>query len=171
MTVANTTYVISATRLRIFNILLSTYETAVDNNRELQEAHEQLNAFNEELNASNERLQEVVADLRESNRALEQENTERRRVEKALDEANKSSTFSQASPAMTSTTSLLALNGFVELLHSEISDPSLEHYFSRITKASSQITATIRFTREYEKIGVHAPVWQDLSVISLPQVS
>ncbi|MFA4826106.1 MAG: response regulator [Methanoregula sp.] len=162
VTVANTTYVISATRLQIFNILLSTYETAVNNNRELQVAHEQLNASNEELNTSNERLLEAVADLRESNQALEQENTERRRVEKALDEANKKLNLLSGITRHDINNQLLTLNGFVELLHGEISDPSLEHYFSRITKASSQITATIRFTREYEKIGIHAPVWQDL---------
>ena len=33
VTVANTTYVISASRLQIFNILLSTYEAAVNNNQ------------------------------------------------------------------------------------------------------------------------------------------
>jgi signal transduction histidine kinase len=44
----------------------------------------------------------------------------------------------------------------------KIPDPSLEDYFSRITEASSQITAMIRFTKEYEEIGVRAAAWQDL---------
>jgi signal transduction histidine kinase len=54
----------------------------------------------------------------------------------------------------------MTLNGFVGLLHKKVTDPSLETYFSRITEAGRQITDMIAFTKEYEKIGVHAPVWQ-----------
>lgn len=57
---------------------------------------------------------------------------------------------------------LQGLNGFIELLHLKLSDPSLEDHFSRITAASSQIAAMIQFTEEYEEIGVHASVWQNL---------
>ena len=165
VTVADTTYVISASRLRIFNILLSTYEAAVNNNRELQEAHEQLNAFNEELVSSNEQLLQAANDLRKSNLALEQENSERKRVEKALNEANKKLNLLSGITRHDINNQLLTLDGFIELLHREIPEPSLEHYFSRITKASSQIAAMIQFTREYEKIGIRAPVWQDLQTL------
>ncbi|MDP2796335.1 MAG: hybrid sensor histidine kinase/response regulator [Methanoregula sp.] len=158
VTVANTTHVISASRFRIFNLLLSTYEAAVNNNRELQEAHER-------LYLSNEQLQQAVADIRKSNQALEQENTERRQVEKALAEANKKLNLLSGITRHDINNQLLILNGFVELLHGEIPDPSLEHYFSRITKASSQITAMIRFTKDYENIGIRAPAWQDLQTL------
>jgi two-component system sensor histidine kinase/response regulator len=162
VTVANTTQFISASRFQILNILLSTYEAAVNNNRELQEAQEQLNAFNEELISSNEQLHQAISDLQTSNLALEQENAERKRVEKALDEANKKLNLLSGITRHDINNQLLALNGFVELLHSEIPDPSYERYFSRITMASSQITAMIRFTSEYEKIGICTPVWHDL---------
>jgi DNA-binding response OmpR family regulator len=165
VTVANTTYVISASRLRIFNILLSTYEAAVNNNQELQKAQEQLNAFNEELVASNDQLMQAATDLRNSNLALEQENIERKRVEKALDEANKKLSLLSGITRHDINNQLLTLNGFIELLHREIHDPSLEHYFSRITKASSQITAMVRFTQEYDKIGIRSTVWQDLTTL------
>jgi DNA-binding response OmpR family regulator len=165
VTVANTTYVISASRLRIFNILLSTYEAAVNNNQELQEAHEQLNAFNEELVSSNEQLLQAANELRKSNLALERENAERKRVEKALAEANKKLNLLSSITRHDINNQLLILNGYVELLHGEIPNPSLEEYFSRIAKASSQITAMIRFTKDYEKIGVRIPVWQDLSAL------
>ena len=57
---------------------------------------------------------------------------------------------------------LVVLNGYVGLLQTTIPDPAYKEYFSRITKASSQIAAMIRFTSEYEKIGTGSPVWQDL---------
>ena len=47
----------------------------------------------------------------------------------------------------------------------KIPDPSFEDYFSRITEASSRIDAMIRFTKEYEEIGVRDPVWQDLQTL------
>jgi two-component system, sensor histidine kinase and response regulator len=162
VTFGTTTHTISASRTRILNILLSTYDVAVSNNLKLQEAQEHLNASSAQQCASNEQLLQAVADLRRSNQALEQENAERRRMEKALDEANKKLSLLSSITRHDINNQLLTLNGFVELLHSEIPDPAYEHYFSRITKACSQITAMIRFTREYEKIGIRAPVWQDL---------
>jgi DNA-binding response OmpR family regulator len=165
VTIADTTYVISQSRLQIFNILLSTYEVAVNNNRELQEAHEQLNAFNEELVTSNEQLVQAANDLRKVNQALEQENTERKLVEKALAEANKKLNLLSSITRHDINNQLMVLNGYVELLHEDISDPSLEHYFSRITKACSQITSMIQFTKDYEKIGIRAPIWQDLQTL------
>jgi DNA-binding response OmpR family regulator len=149
---ANTTHVISASRLQILNILLSTYGAAVSNNRKLQE--------------SQEHLQLAVEDLRRSNLALEQENAERKRMEKALNEANNKLSLLSSITRHDINNQLLTLNGFVELLHNEIPDPAFEHYFSRIIKASDQITAMIRFTREYEKIGAHVPVWQDLQALA-----
>jgi len=151
VTFNNTTHVVSSSRLQILNILLSTYDAAVSTNRKLQESQVQ--------------LQQAVVDLLNSNQALEQENTERRRMEKALNEANKKLNLLSGITRHDINNQLMVLNSFVELLHREIPDPSLEHFFSRITKASSQITGMIGFTREYEKIGVHAPVWQDLQTL------
>ena len=46
-------------------------------------------------------------------------------------------------------------------MHTKIPDPLLSDYFTRITDAGTRISAMIRFTREYENIGINAPVWQD----------
>ena len=56
---------------------------------------------------------------------------------------------------------LMSVNGFLELLHEKVPDPGLLDYFTRIARASSRISAMIRFTKEYEQIGVNAPAWQD----------
>lgn len=54
----------------------------------------------------------------------------------------------------------MTLDGFVGLLRRKVNDPALETHFAHITDASGQISTMIAFTKEYEKIGVHAPVWQ-----------
>jgi signal transduction histidine kinase len=56
---------------------------------------------------------------------------------------------------------LQVINAFLEILHMEVPDAALQSYFSRIMSASTQITAMIQFTKEYEQIGANAPVWQD----------
>lgn len=60
---------------------------------------------------------------------------------------------------------ILTQNGFLELLHEKNQDPTNEDDFVRIAKASSRISAMIQFTKEYEEIGVDAPVWQDCHTI------
>jgi DNA-binding response OmpR family regulator len=71
---AGQTYFITSDRLQILNLLLSTYETAVQKNRQLiqtQEALQQLNMHLEDMEM-------------ERTAALQEEIAERRRVEEAL---------------------------------------------------------------------------------------
>ena len=85
----------------------------------------------------------------------------RKRMEEAIHQANKKLALLSDITRHDMNNQLLALNGFVGLLQRKIPDPSFEDYFSRITKASSQIAAMIEFTKEYESIGLNAPAWQD----------
>ena len=87
--------------------------------------------------------------------------TERKRAEEAIHQANKKLTLLSSITRHDINNQLLTVNGFLEFLHREVTDPALEDYFTRITNASTRIEAMIRFTKEYEKIGVNAPVWQD----------
>jgi hypothetical protein len=64
------------------HILLSTYETAVKNNSELQVAHER-------LHYTNAQLQKLVDDLEKTNESLQLKNLERTRLEAALTAAQK----------------------------------------------------------------------------------
>ena len=91
--------------------------------------------------------------------------SERRSMEHAIKEANKKLNMLSGITRHDINNQLLALDGFVDLLHARINDPSLEQYFSRITAASSQIENLIQFTREYEMIGVRAPAWQDIRAL------
>ena len=71
---AGQTYVITPDPLQVLNLLLSTYETAVQQNRQLIQAQEALQQLNM-------RLEDMVADR---TAALQGEIAERRRVEEAL---------------------------------------------------------------------------------------
>jgi signal transduction histidine kinase len=89
-----------------------------------------------------------------------QDITEHKKAEEALRQAHKKLHLLTGITRHDISNQLMALNGFVGLLHKKVTDPALETYFTRITEANRLMTAMIAFTREYEKIGVHAPVWQ-----------
>jgi PAS domain S-box-containing protein len=94
-----------------------------------------------------------------------QDVTDRKRAEEALRQANNQLNLLSGITRHDINNQLLTLNGFVALLQRDISSPSSKKYFSRITEASSNITQMIAFTKEYEKIGAGAPVWQDLTTV------
>jgi PAS domain S-box-containing protein len=91
--------------------------------------------------------------------------TSRKHMEDAILRANKQLNLLSSITRHDINNQLQVLNGFAELLRIKIPDPSFEDYFSRIIEASSQITSMIRFTKEYEEIGIHAAVWQDLQTL------
>ena len=91
--------------------------------------------------------------------------TESKRAEQAIHQANKKLNLLSSITRHEIRNKIMSLDGFVALLHKKIPDPSFENYFSRITTASNQIMNMIQFTKEYEKIGVHAPTWQDIRIL------
>ena len=88
--------------------------------------------------------------------------TERKRAEDALRQVNRKLTMLSGITRHDIKNQLLALDGFVELLHQKMPDPSHDLYFSHVRMASNKISSMIQFTKEYEQIGVHAPTWQNL---------
>ncbi|PKL56562.1 MAG: hypothetical protein CVV34_07830, partial [Methanomicrobiales archaeon HGW-Methanomicrobiales-5] len=79
--------------------------------------------------------------------------TEQKRAEQALKQANKKLNLLSSITRHDINNQLMSLNGFIGLLHENIPNSPYEKYFTRITEASSHITAMIRFTKEYEMIG------------------
>ncbi|MEI6841785.1 MAG: ATP-binding protein, partial [Methanomicrobiales archaeon] len=51
--------------------------------------------------------------------------------------------------------------GYLEILEDMPPGPSRDEYFQKVLTAAERISAMIRFTREYEQIGVSTPAWQD----------
>ena len=87
--------------------------------------------------------------------------TERKRAEDALRLSNKKLTLLSSITRHDINNQLMTLNGFLGMLQRKVPDPTLEDYFTKIKKASERIAVMIKFTKEYEKIGVDAPIWQD----------
>ncbi len=87
--------------------------------------------------------------------------TPRKQAEEALRQANKKLNLLSGITRHDINNQLLALNGFLKLLQNKAHDPTLEDYFTRITRSSDRISTMIQFTREYEEIGVHVPAWQE----------
>ena len=84
-----------------------------------------------------------------------------RKMEAALRTTNKKLNLLSSITRHDINNQLMSVNGFLELLHKKVPDPTLEDYFTRITRASDRISSMIQFTKEYEQIGVNSPVWQD----------
>ena len=59
--------------------------------------------------------------------------------------------------------SLTVLSGSVDLIRDEITDEEVSLYIGKAETALDTIRRQITFTRDYQNLGINAPVWQDLS--------
>ena len=152
---AGKTHHITAGRSRMLDILLSTYEYAIRKNAELQEAHENQSALNEELTAT-------VEELHTANRNLSAENAERGRVERALAEANNKLNLMTSITRHDILNKLTALGAYLSLTKEAISNPTASEYLSQCEKIVDSVTDHIEFMKDYQSLGITAPLWQDL---------
>ncbi|MCK9592163.1 MAG: PAS domain S-box protein [Methanoregula sp.] len=91
--------------------------------------------------------------------------TGRKRVEDALRQANKKLTLLTSVTRHDIDNQITTLLGFLRILEKKQPDPTLSEYFQKISTTAKRISAMIRFTKEYERIGIHEPVWQDPRMI------
>ncbi|MEI6841969.1 MAG: PAS domain S-box protein, partial [Methanomicrobiales archaeon] len=91
--------------------------------------------------------------------------TERKRAEEALSLAIKKLNLLSGITRHDINNQLTVLMGFLSILEEKYQDRSLSEYFQKVSKAAQRISSMIRFTKEYEEIGVHAPKWQDCHTI------
>ncbi len=87
--------------------------------------------------------------------------TERKRAEEALRQANKKLTLLSGITRHDINNQLTVLRGYLAILETKQPDPTLNEYFGNAATAAQRISTMIQFTKEYEKIGVNAPVWQN----------
>ncbi len=88
--------------------------------------------------------------------------TDRKRAEEALREANRKLGLLTSVTRHDISNQLLVIRGFLALLGEQLSNPAIAESYQRILSAADRISAMIRFTKEYENIGVDAPAWLDL---------
>ena len=89
--------------------------------------------------------------------------SEQKKSEDALKLVNrKLNLLSSISSATIIINQLLILKGFLALLRKMTGDPVLLDYIERSNKATRNIEHQIIFTRDYQDMGVKAPVWQNV---------
>ncbi|MFY9981145.1 MAG: PAS domain S-box protein [Methanoregula sp.] len=92
--------------------------------------------------------------------------TEHRRSEEALRQANRSLALLTNVTRHDISNQLVALNGFLELLHEKVRNPALEDYFKWISQVSTRINSMIQFASAYETVRKTDPVWQDIRMLA-----
>jgi len=93
------------------------------------------------------------------------DNSEHKQAVETLSQANRKLNLLYGITRHDINNQLLALNGFIELLHEKTPDPALNYYFTWIMQSIARISAMIEFTKEYEAIGITVPAWQDIRTV------
>ena len=139
-------YTITATKLQIVNILLSTYEVAIKNNTDLQLAQEKLHYLNDQM-------QNTLEELQKSNRDLSIENHERKMMETALGNANNKLQLMASITRHDLLNLLNSLQGYLELATMDRYDKPDQawQYIDKAAGVLGQTVNTVRFTKEDRK--------------------
>jgi PAS domain S-box-containing protein len=85
----------------------------------------------------------------------------RKQAEEAIRQANRKLTLLSSVTRHDINNLLTLLQGYLRLLEKNRSEPVFNEYFQKAKTTVERISANIRFTREYESIGLRAPLWQD----------
>ncbi|ACL17739.1 PAS domain S-box protein [Methanosphaerula palustris] len=91
--------------------------------------------------------------------------TELKRVEDALKLANRKLNLLFSITRHDINNQLTALQGYLNIIADSQLDLAFSENFEKISTATKWISAMIQFTKEYEAIGVNAPVWQDIRIL------
>ena len=91
--------------------------------------------------------------------------TQRKKTEEALREANKKLNLLSSITRHDILNQLMVIQGYIALLGEGQLDPAIAEKYRKVTTAVERVSAMIRFTNEYENIGVNAPVWQDFRAL------
>ncbi|MCX6699697.1 MAG: PAS domain S-box protein [Methanomicrobiales archaeon] len=93
--------------------------------------------------------------------ALVKDITERKLAEDALRLADKKLNLLSSITRHDINNQLTVQMGYLSILEKQLPDVTLNEYFQNVSIAAKRIAGMIQFTKEYEKIGIKAPTWQD----------
>lgn len=97
---------------------------------------------------------------------MEAEERERKRAEKALEQANKKLNLLTSITRHDINNQLFTIKAFLELLKEDLGDAaSAAESIKKIEQSANAIEHQIRFTVDYEEMGVKAPAWQNVEAI------
>jgi len=149
---------ITSNRLQILNILLSTYEIAIQKNNELAETKDRLAALIEQLSETNDTLQKANDDL-------SYEITERKRIERALSQTNSKLNLLSSITRHDMKNILMAIRGYHDLAAINNPDPAFKEYLNKETDLFAKLANQIEFTKLYDELGTFGAVWTPLSMV------
>ncbi|HEX3001079.1 MAG TPA: PAS domain-containing sensor histidine kinase, partial [Methanoregula sp.] len=115
-----------------------------------------------ERKAADEELHRLYTELE---KRVEERTAELRQAQEAYRQANTKLNLLSSITRHDILNQLTALKGYLELSEFSLDDPDkLREYLARERKNADTIEHQILFTREYQDIGVKAPVWQSVSL-------
>jgi len=102
-----------------------------------------------------------ITERKELEKEKEYHTQKLQKISDSLTAANKKLNLLSSITRHDITNQLTVLVGYLRILEKEQPDTSFSEHFKKINTSAQRISAMLRFTKEYDKIGVHAPVWQD----------
>ncbi|MBN1166855.1 MAG: PAS domain S-box protein [Methanospirillaceae archaeon] len=94
-----------------------------------------------------------------------QDVTERNQIEEALRQANHKLNLLSSITRHDINNEIQIILGYLELVKESELNPEIRTYIGKVFSSTDNIKRQIAFTRDYEDIGVHTPVWQDLCTV------
>jgi len=91
--------------------------------------------------------------------------SERKGVEDALRKANKKLNLLSSITRHDINNQLTVLRGYLFLMEKKQPDPTITRYLKEVAITAERIFSIIRFTEEYQSIGVNAPLWQNCRIL------
>ncbi|HWQ64604.1 MAG TPA: PAS domain S-box protein [Methanospirillum sp.] len=107
----------------------------------------------------------VIAKGKRLLHSIIQDVTERNRVEEALRQANHKLNLLSSITRHDIGNELQVIFGYLEFAHETDLSPEVRKYIEKANISSHNIERQLAFTRDYEDIGVHTPVWQDVGLV------
>jgi signal transduction histidine kinase len=107
------------------------------------------------------REEEMIKAFRAGANGIFRDVTERKLAEEALIAANKKLKLLSSITRHDILNQLVGLDGYFTILKKKQTDPTLNEYIDKARTVAKRISAVIRFTKEYENLGIDTPVWQD----------
>ncbi|MFH0967208.1 MAG: PAS domain S-box protein, partial [Methanobacteriota archaeon] len=99
-----------------------------------------------------------------------QDVTERKRVEESLRQANHKLNLLSSITRHDIGNELQIIFGYLGLVKETVLEPIIHQYIENAYISSLNIERQLSFTRDYEDIGVHSPVWQDVNQVIIRTV-
>jgi K+-sensing histidine kinase KdpD len=88
--------------------------------------------------------------------------SDRKRMENALLEMNRKLNLLNSITRHDVRNQLSALYGYMSLVNESVKDPQAQTYMDSLKKAAETVQQLIDFTKDYQEIGVKAPLWQNV---------